>query len=119
MTNLLKHKLVKLSALVIVSLMLSLTLSVTSVLAIRDANPRLITKGGVIYPNTGDSTQVRYRMPKEARKILRPGDLLGVLPSNCNSASGPEGDYYICAHGIYLQPYFYGDRLTYAVLKIE
>jgi hypothetical protein len=112
--------LVKFSALVVVGLLLVLTVSVTSVSAeIRQANPRLVKKGGILYPNTGDSSKVRYQMPKKAREVLRPGDLLGVLPTNCTSASGPEGDYYICAHGIYLQTYFYGDRLAYAVLKIE
>lgn len=83
------------------------------------ADTKLVLKGGILYPRTGDSTQTRYVMTKKAREVLRPGDLLGVLPANCIDASGPEGHYYICHFGIYLQPYFYGDKLAYAVLKIE
>lgn len=95
--------------------LIALACSVTTT----SAETKLILKGGILYPKTGDSTQTRYVMTKKAREVLRPGDLIGVLPANCNSASGPEGDYYICHYGIYLQPYFYGDRLAYAVLKIE
>ncbi len=115
MTNTLKYTLVKFSALIVMSLLLVLTVSVASA----SADTTLIKKGGIIYPKTGDSTQVRYLLPKKARDVLRVGDLLGVLPTNCISASGPEGNYYICHYGIYLQPYFHGDRLAYAVIKIE
>lgn len=115
MTNLLKCKLPTLSALVAASLLLVLVFTVTAA----SAETKLILKGGILYPNTGDSMQTIYRLPKKARDVLRPGDLLGVLPADCASASGPEGNYYVCHYGIYLQPYFYGDKLAYRVLKIE
>ena len=113
--NTLKNMLVRLIVLVAVNTLLVLTVSVASV----SAETKLISKGGVLYPKTGDSTQVRYLLPKKAREVLQPGMLLGVLPTNCTSASGPEGNYYICHHGIYLQPYFYGEKIAYVVLKIE
>lgn len=94
-------------------------ITLTCLVTNSSAETKLILKGGILYPKTGDSTQTRYLITEKAREVLRPGDLVGVLPANCNSASGPEGDYYICHYGIYLQPYFYGDKLAYAVLKIE
>jgi hypothetical protein len=115
MKNTLKNVSLRFVALASVNVLLVLSVSVTSV----SAKTTLISKGGILYPHTGDSTQTIYRLPKEARDILRPGLLLGVLPANCSSASGPEGDYYICHYGIYLKPYFQGERLAYLVLKIE
>jgi hypothetical protein len=115
MTKFTSHILVKLSILIAINLLLALALFATNA----SAETKLISKGGILYPKTGDSTQAIYRLPKKARDVLRPGDLLGVLPENCSSASGPEGNYYVCHYGIYLQPYFYGDKLAYAVLKIE
>jgi hypothetical protein len=115
MTKRPRYVLVRFTLLIVVNILLVLIVSTTSV----SAQTKLVSKGGVLYPRTGDYNQVRYIIPKEAREVLRPGMLLGVLPANCNSAAGPEGNYYICHHGIYLQPYFYGDKVAYAVLKIE
>lgn len=110
-----RHPLEKFTILAAVSIMLVLIVGVSTA----SAETTLKTKGGVIYPHTGDSTQTFFRLPKAARDVLRPGDVLGVLPTNCLNAAGPEGPYYICHYGIFLQPAFKGDRVVYVVLKIE
>ena len=65
----------------------------------------LISRGGIIYPKTGDSTQGIFHTPPNITEILKPGMLLGVLPVDCESASrGSIGSYYLCHNDLALQP---------------
>jgi hypothetical protein len=76
------------------------------------------SKGGVLYPVTGDSTQDIFRTPPHITDYLKPGMYLGVLPEDCISAShGKIGDYYICHHDLYLKPEVHGGRPAYLVIE--
>lgn len=78
------------------------------------------SKGGVLYPVTGDSTQDIFRTPPNITDYLRPGMFLGILPEDCNSASkGEIGDYYICHHDLFLKPTVHGGRVAYEVIEVD
>jgi hypothetical protein len=78
----------------------------------------LYSKGGVIYPITGDSTQEVFRTPPSVTDYLKPGMLIGVLPNDCKSASrGTIGDYYICNHDLALKPEEREDKTVYRVIE--
>jgi len=80
----------------------------------------LYSKGGVIYPHTGDSTQEIFHTPPDVRDYLKPGMLIGVLPADCTSAShGKLGNIYICHHDLILKPEEkYGDTV-YRVVEMD
>ena len=105
---------VKSTSLIIIVLLISVV-SVTAV----SAEAKIYRKGGVIYPHTGDSTQELYRLPQKARDVLQPGDMIGVLPKNCTSASEGGQAKYVCHHGITLKPYFHGDKIVYVITDIK
>ncbi len=78
------------------------------------------SKGGVLYPVTGDSTQDIFHTPPDITNYLHPGMFLGVLPADCNSASkGEIGDYYICHHDLFLKPTVHGGRVAYEVIEVD
>jgi hypothetical protein len=80
----------------------------------------LYSKGGVIYPRTGDSTQEIFRTPPKVKDYLKPGMLVGVLPNDCKSASrGTIGEYYICDFEFYLKPVESGGETVYRVIDIN
>jgi len=80
----------------------------------------LISKGGVIYPHTGDSTQVIFHTPPNVKEFLSPGMLLGVLPTDCTPAShGTIGDYYICHYELALKPEEHDGKMVYRVLDFR
>jgi hypothetical protein len=80
----------------------------------------LYSKGGVIYPITGDSTQEVFRTPPFATDYLKPGMLIGILPNDCKSASrGTIGDYYMCHHDLALKPEEAGDKTVYRVIEVN
>lgn len=84
------------------------------VLAVGDELPdKLISKGGVIYPRTGDSIQFIFRAPKNVKDFLKPEMLIGVLPEDCLSVSGPEGEYFRCPHGLVLVPVLHDNEAVY------
>ena len=97
----------------VIMISLILALSVSLSLAVTNIKVR----GGVIYPKTGDSTRTRYTIDRDVAEYLQPGMVIGVLPSNCTSASrGSVGQYYSCAHNVYLKPAFNGDEVVYQVI---
>lgn len=66
---------------------------------------KLISKGGILYPRTGDYTQDRYQTPPNVMEFLRPGMLIGVLPDDCTMAQNPRfGKHYACDYGLSLKP---------------
>ena len=78
----------------------------------------LYSKGGVIFPITGDSTQDVFRTPPSATDYLKPGMLIGVLPNDCNSASrGLIGDYYMCHHNLALKLEEKEGKTVYRVIE--
>lgn len=78
----------------------------------------LKSKGGVIYPVTGDSTQEVFRTPPFATDYLKPGMLIGVLPNDCKPASrGKIGDYYMCHHDLALKPEEQEGKTVYRVIE--
>jgi len=80
----------------------------------------LVSKGDVIYPQTGDSMQTIFHTPPNVKEFLFPGMLIGVLPEDCISASrGTIGDYYICHHGLALKPEERNEKMIYRVLDYE
>lgn len=80
----------------------------------------LYSKGGVIYPHSGDSTQEIFRTPPDASEFLKPGMLIGVLPADCTSAShGKLGDIYICHHGLILKPEEKHGGTIYRVVEMD
>lgn len=80
----------------------------------------LISKGGIIYPRTGDSTQEIFRTPPNVKDFIRPGMLIGVLPEDCTPASrGTIGDFYICHYELYLVPEERYGKTVYRVVELE
>lgn len=80
----------------------------------------LISKGGVIYPRTGDSTQEIFHTPANVHEIIQPGMLLGVLPADCVSAShGTVGDIYMCHHDLALKPEEKSGETVYRVITLQ
>ena len=80
----------------------------------------LYSKGGIIYPRTGDSTQSIFRTPRSIKDYLKPGMLIGVLPNDCKSASrGTIGDYYLCNHDLALKPEKMEDKTVYRVIEVN
>ena len=91
--------------LLVVGVLLTVQPLTTTFVAAEDLPDFLQSKGGVIYPITGDSTQEVFRTPPFATDYLKPGMLIGVLPNDCKSASrGTIGDYYMCHHDLALKP---------------
>lgn len=80
----------------------------------------LVSKGGIIYPRTGDSTQELFYTPPHATHIFHPGMLIGVLPEDCISAShGSIGDYYSCHHDLALKPEEHEGKTVYRVIEVK
>ena len=80
----------------------------------------LYSKGGIIYPHTGDSNQVIFRTPANVKDFLEPGMLIGVLPKDCTSASrGTIGDYFICHYDLALKPEEYEGKTVYRVIEVK
>jgi len=78
----------------------------------------LYSKGGIIYPHTGDSTQEIFRTPPNVKDFIKPGMLIGVLPKDCRSASrGTIGDYYSCNHELALKPEERYGKTVYRVIE--
>ena len=105
--------------LIIGALILTQTLITTHVAA-EELPDFLYSKGGIIYPRTGDSTQKIFRTPSFATDYLRPGMLLGVLPNDCKPASrGSIGDYYLCHHDLALKPEEMEGKTVYRVIEVN
>lgn len=80
----------------------------------------LYSKGGIIYPHTGDSTQEIFRTPPNVKEFIEPGMLIGVLPEDCTPAShGTIGDYYICHYDLYLVPEEHYGKTVYRVIEAK
>jgi hypothetical protein len=80
----------------------------------------LYSKGGVIYPSTGDSTQVIFRTQPEVMEYLKPGMLVGVLPTDCNSVShGSVGEVFICHYDLVLKPEEKNGETVYRVITLD
>lgn len=79
----------------------------------------MYSKGGVLYPHTGDSSQQLFQTPPDARQMFPPGTLVGVLPADCISASqGVIGEYYRCDNNIALKQETLADgRTVYRVIE--
>jgi hypothetical protein len=103
----------------IVFLLLAPILFTPSVGAI-DLPDYLYSKGGIIYPSTGDSTQVIFRTQPEVMEYLKPGMLIGVLPEDCNPSSyGTLGDIYICHYDLILKPEEMNGKTVYRVIELN
>ena len=91
----------------------------TTAYTVADELPDFLeSKGGIIYPITGDSTQEIFRTPPLVTDYLKPGMLIGVLPNDCKSASrGTIGDYYMCNHDLALKPEEQEGKTVYRVIE--
>ena len=100
---------------------LLLTQPLTSTFVAADELPDFLqSKGGVIYPITGDSAQKVFRTPPFAKDYLKPGMLIGVLPNDCKSANrGTIGDYYMCHHDLALKPEEQEGKTVYRVIEVN
>jgi hypothetical protein len=78
----------------------------------------MVSKGGVLYPHTGDSSQALFQTPPDARTLFPPGTLVGVLPADCLSvSSGSVGDFYRCDHDFAMKEEVLQDgRTVYRVI---
>lgn len=80
----------------------------------------LYSKGGIIYPQTGDSSQDIFRTPSNIKDYIEPGMLIGVLPVDCKSASrGTIGSFYICDHELFLKPEQNAGKTVYRVIELK
>ena len=103
---------------IVVGLLLLIQPLTTTYAAANELPDFLESKGGVIYPITGDSTPVIFRTPPLATDYLKPGMLIGVLPNDCKSASrGTIGDYYMCNHDLALKPEEQEGKTVYRVIE--
>ena len=104
-----------------VIVMTALVLTLVAMTTYVDASDiEMRSKGGVLYPVTGDSTQNIFHTPPNITDYLKPGMYLGVLPEDCKSAShGKIGDYYICNHELYLKPEVHSGRPAYLVIDMD
>ncbi|MCK4508079.1 MAG: hypothetical protein KAU27_06050 [Desulfuromonadales bacterium] len=92
----------------------------TTYVAAEELPDFLYSKGGIIYPHTGDSTQNVFRTPPFATDYLKPGMLIGVLPNDCKSASrGSMRDFYICNHDLALKPEEREGKTVYRVIEVK
>ena len=100
--------------------LLILSFAAGSAIAIEEIpEKRMVSRGGVLYPQTGDSSQELYSTPENARQMFPPGTLVGVLPADCTSASqGAVGNYYRCYHDFALKEEVLPDgRTVYRVIE--
>lgn len=91
----------------------------TLAIAIDDIPDRkMVSKGGVLYPHTGDSRE-NFSTPPNARDLFPPGTLVGVLPTDCISASsGSISSFYRCNHNFALKEEVLQDgRIVYRVIE--
>jgi|GEM_PF-2133124 len=80
----------------------------------------LYSKGGIIYPHTGDSTQEIFHTPANVKDFIEPGMLIGVLPEDCTPASrGTIEDFYICYYDLYLKPEERYGKTVYRVIELD
>lgn len=79
----------------------------------------MVSKGGVLYPYTGDASQARFQTPPNYKDFIPMGALIGVLPDDCIEVSkGTFGLYYQCDHGLALIPEELQDgRRVYRVIE--
>ena len=78
----------------------------------------MVSKGGVLYPYTGDASQARFQTPPNYKDFIPMGALVGVLPDDCIEVSkGTVGLYYQCDYGLALMPETTGDRQVYRVIE--
>ena len=79
----------------------------------------MVSKGGVLYPYTGDASQARFQTPSNYKDFIPMGALIGVLPDDCIEVSkGTFGLYYQCDHGLALIPEELQDgRRVYRVIE--
>lgn len=93
---------------------------ITTYVAANELPDFLYSKGGIIYPRTGDSKQKVFRTPSSVKDYLKPGMLIGVLPNDCKAASrGTIGDCYVCNHDLVLKPEEMGDKTVYRVIEVN
>ncbi|MDH4026489.1 MAG: hypothetical protein OEU57_13875 [Desulfuromonadales bacterium] len=93
---------------------------ITTCVASEELPDFLYSKGGIIYPITGDSTQAIFRTPPSVKDFLKPGMLIGVLPNDCKSASrGTIGNYYLCNYDLALKPEEMEDKTVYRVIEVN
>lgn len=80
----------------------------------------LYSKGGIIYPHTGDSTQEIFRTPPNVKDFIEPGMLIGVLPEDCTASSrGTIKILYICHYDLYLKPEEHYGETVYRVIELD
>ncbi len=81
---------------------------------------KLVSRGGVLYPQVGDATQEHFQTPPNVKDILSPGMVIGILPDDCVSASsGALGDYYLCDHDLRLKPLTHEGKPVYQVIEFR
>jgi hypothetical protein len=103
---------------IIVGVLILIQTLITTCVVADDLPDFLYSKGGIIYPRTGDSSQEAFRTPPFAKDYLKPGMLIGVLPNDFKSASrGSIGDYYICHHDLFLKPEEMEGKTVYRVIE--
>ena len=88
--------------------------------AVAELPESLYSKGGIIYPRTGDSTQEIFRTPPNVGEFLQPGMLIGVLPEDCSSAKhGELGSVYRCPYGLLLKAEEKYGATVYRVIEVQ
>jgi hypothetical protein len=97
-----------------------LAAAATQSLAIDEIADRyMYSKGGILYPHTGDSSQALFKTPPNAKTLFPPGTLVGVLPADCTPASnGSIGSFYRCNNDFALREEVLQDgRTVYQVIE--
>ncbi len=96
----------------------ALVCAAIQVLAIDEIpDKRMVSKGGVLYPQTGDSSQEIFKTPENARQMFPPGTLVGVLPADCMSASKGGVEFFRCDHDFVLKQEEHHGRSVYRVIE--
>jgi hypothetical protein len=94
--------------------------AITSPVDADELSDSFYSKDGIIYPHTGDSTQVIFHTPPHITDFLTPGSFLGVLPEDCKPAShGTIESFYICNHDLFLKPEVHNGLPVYQVIEMK
>ena len=104
-------------AMFLVGITAAMSFAVDGIAEIPDRS--MVSKGGVLYPFTGDSSQARFQTPPNYKDFIPMGALIGVLPEDCiQTSKGQAGLYYQCDHGLAMMPEVLQDgRQVYRVIE--
>lgn len=84
--------------------------------AVEVVRSRDLDPNPVVSPTVGNESKIYYSIPEDAKEVLTPGTLVSAKLSGCSTKHTSELTYYDCS-GLYLKPYYKGNKLVYMVIE--